>query len=269
MNYLPDDAARVRVADAVLHTRNKNIVVEASRRTLAYRVVQRLWEGCTLLRQRMLLRSAASVIVSEQVIENTFVLRQLDTSVRKVLDFGAFESTLPLALTGLGLEVTVVDQRRYPFSAEGLRVIQHDILRPLADLESDFDLVYSISTIEHVGLGHYGDPARGNGDQVALGHLWAKVRPGGRLVFSVPAGRPTVQRGYRVYDEASLRAILPHEGEISFFLKRGRRGVWHPSCGAEIAAHEYENYFAPAPLEGVALAVLRKPTGNHGLIGAS
>ncbi len=257
--YLPVDASSSQISDALLHTRNKNIVVEAGRRSLRQRLADRLWLMSTRLRDTALVGGRFSVIISEQVIENAFVLREVDSSVRRVLDFGAFESTLPLALAALGLDVTVVDQRRYPFAAQRLSVIQHDILRPLAALPSDFDLVYSISTIEHVGLGHYGDPSIAAGDGIALANLWDKVRPGGRLIFSVPAGRPSVQRGYRVYDEVALRKVMPYEGEISFFRKSGRRGVWGPSEASEIAAHDYENYRTQAPSEGVAVVTLRKP----------
>jgi SAM-dependent methyltransferase len=262
--YLPDDATASQTADALRHIRNKNIVVEAGRRTFRQRLADRFWLLSTRARETSLLAGGLSVIVSEQVIENAFLLRELDSSVRTVLDFGAFESTLPLALAALGLEVTVVDQRRYPFAAERLRVVQHDILEPLDLLPSDFDVVYSISTIEHVGLGHYGDPTRGEGDRIALAHLWEKVRPGGRLIFSVPAGRPGVQRGYRVYDEPALRKIMPHEGRISFFEKGGRRGVWRRTTPGEIAVHGYENYLTQAPSEGVALITIQKPAIHAG-----
>ena len=260
--YFPRDASAHDGADALLHTRNKNILVEPGRRPLLQRVADRLWRRATRFRESTLVGSSPAVVVSEQVIENAFVLRELDSSVRKVLDFGAFESTLPLALAALGLEVVVVDQRRYPFVSERLQVVQHDILQPLSGLPDDFDVAYSISTVEHVGLGHYGDPAKPDADRIALAHLWQKVRPGGKLIVTVPAGRPSVQRGYRVYDEPSLRRILPGDGRISFFRKTGRWGTWGPATGEEIAGLEYENYFAQSPAEGVAVAVARKPQAD-------
>jgi SAM-dependent methyltransferase len=256
--YLPDDATPSQVADALRHTRNKNIVVEPGQRTLRQRLADRIWLMSTRARESSLLAGGPSVIISEQVIENAFLLRELDSSVRTVLDFGAFESTLPLALAALGLDVTVVDQRRYPFAAERLRVVQHDILRPLDILPSHFDVVYSVSTIEHVGLGHYGDATRDDGDRVALAHLWEKVAPGGRLIFSVPAGRPGVQRGYRVYDEAALRRIMPAEGRMTFFKKGGRTGVWRQTTANDISLHGFENYLTQAPAEGVAIVTIRK-----------
>ena len=257
--YLPQDTSLQQSADAILHMRNKTILIEPRRRTVWYRTMHLLWRVMTRARNAALGAARASVILSEQAIENPFLLRRIDPTVRKVLDFGAFESTLPLSLAALGLDVTVVDQRRYPFGSERLRVLEHDILQPLDSLDSDFDLVYSISTVEHVGLGDYGDPVHPEGDRIALANLWEKVRPGGQLVVSVPAGRPTVQRGYRVYDEPSLRRVLPHAAELSFFMKRGREGVWQPSDAAAISDHRYQDYFAQSPCEAVAIAVLRKP----------
>jgi 2-polyprenyl-3-methyl-5-hydroxy-6-metoxy-1,4-benzoquinol methylase len=257
--YLPNDAPPGRAADVLRHLRNKNMTVELARPTIWQRAMRRLWWMSTQLWDQARASGPLGVIVSEQVIENAFLLRELGPSVRKVLDFGAFESTLPLSLAALGLDVTVVDQRPYPFTTTGLRVLLHDILQPLDALSPDFDLVYSISTVEHVGLGNYGDASRPDGDRIALANLWAKVRPGGRLIFSVPAGQPTIQRGYRVYDEAALRAILPHDGEITFFIKRGRRGSWRRSRPEEMTTLRYENYMAQAPSEGLAIVVLRKP----------
>jgi SAM-dependent methyltransferase len=263
-HYLPDDVLPARAADVLRHLRNKNLIVELAHPTARQRAVRRLWWRLTQMWDRARARGGLTAVVSEQVIENAFLLTTLGPTVRKVLDFGGFESTLPLSLAALGIEVTVVDQRAYPFTAPGLRVLQHDILQPLHGLGPDFDVVYSISTVEHVGLGNYDDTRRSDGDRVALAHLWDKVRPGGRLIFSVPAGRPAVVRGYRVYDDSTLRSILPHPGEISYFLKRGRRGSWRPAGPEEIAGLQYEDYRAQVPVEGLAIAVLPKPGAMQG-----
>jgi 2-polyprenyl-3-methyl-5-hydroxy-6-metoxy-1,4-benzoquinol methylase len=257
--YLPDNLSAGQAQDVVLHTRNKIILADFISPSFRERVIRRLWSRLSLMRAAALGRTRPGVVISEQLIENALLLREIDSSVRKALDFGGFESTLPLALAGLGVDVTVVDQRRYPFQHQRLHVLQHDILAPLETLPDDFDLVYSISTIEHVGLGDYGDPRAPDGDRVAVGHLWEKVRPGGKLLISVPAGKGSIERGYRIYSPDGVIALLPLPGEVRYFQKLGRFAVWQECSAAAIARHRYQNHQADFPVEGVAIAIVRKP----------
>lgn len=257
--YLPEVLSAGQAKDAVLHTRNKIILADFAAPSIGDRVIRRLWSRLTASRAAALSRRRPAVVVSEQLIENALLLREVGADVHKVLDFGGFESTLPLALAGLGVDVTVVDQRRYPFQHERLHVVEHDILQPLASLPDDFDLVYSISTIEHVGLGDYGDARSASGDGTAVTHLWQKVRPGGRLFLSVPAGEASEQRGYRIYSPATFQRLLPAPGHVRYFQKCGRHGVWRECSAEDIAGHRYESYYADFPVEGVAIAIITKP----------
>jgi hypothetical protein len=262
-SYFPEGADADRVHDALAHVRNKNLTVDVRRPSFGLRAVRRLQRWCAARERALLPASGPRLVVTEQVLENALILRHLGDAA-DVLDFGGFESTLPLSLNAMGRRVTVLDQRPYPFEAEGLTTIRADVLKPLAGLDARFDLTYSVSTIEHVGLGMYGSPVLDDGDRVAVAHLWATVRPGGRLAFTVPAGRPGIWRGYRVYDEAALRAMLPADGRIEFFLKPGRFATWRAAAPAEIAAHIYQEYTVQTPIEGVAFVLVTKPAGPAG-----
>lgn len=56
-------------------------------------------------------------------------------------------------------------------------------------------------TIEHIGLGRYGDPLDACGDQRALAELERVVAPGGSLLVVVPVGKPRIQfNAHRIYD---------------------------------------------------------------------
>lgn len=256
--YLPERLTAGQAADVVLHTRNKIILADFASPPLRERVIRGLWTRLGRLRAGILGKGRPSIVISEQLIENALLLREVDASVRKVLDFGGFESMIPLALAGLGIDVTVVDQRRYPFQHHRLHVLQHDILRPLSALPADFDLVYSVSTIEHVGLGDYGDEPAPDGDAQAVANLWQKVRPGGRLFFSVPAGETSRHGNYRVYSPETLARLLPAPGAVRYFEKPGRFGAWRECSAQAIAGHRYESPDADFPVEGVAVAVVRK-----------
>jgi len=68
------------------------------------------------------------------------------------------------------------------------------------------DWVVFISSLEHIGLGYYGDPVYPHGDFVALAHAHRWLKPGGSVYFDVPwtpTGR-TVSAKQRTYDAAAL-----------------------------------------------------------------
>ncbi|MCC6509491.1 MAG: DUF268 domain-containing protein, partial [Pirellulaceae bacterium] len=73
--------------------------------------------------------------------------------------------------------------------------------------------VMSIScmhTIEHIGLGRYGDPLDAEGDRRALHELQRVVAPGGSLLVVVPVGKPRIQyNAHRIYDPLMIQAELP------------------------------------------------------------
>lgn len=68
--------------------------------------------------------------------------------------------------------------------------------------------VQSIScmhTIEHVGLGRYGDPLDPDGDLKAIRELKRVVAPGGDLLFVTPVGKPAIHfNAHRVYGYAQI-----------------------------------------------------------------
>jgi hypothetical protein len=69
--------------------------------------------------------------------------------------------------------------------------------------------VLCVSTIEHVGLGWYGEaPQAPEADRQAVKRLAELLRPGGRLVLTVPYGRAGVDDVQRTYDDAGLDALL-------------------------------------------------------------
>jgi SAM-dependent methyltransferase len=122
-----------------------------------------------------------------------------------------------------------------------------------------FDLVISVSTIEHLGLGRYDDVTLPDGDRLGVERLWRLLRPGGRFMASVPAGRPAVQRGYRTYDAARLREVFPSPETVLWFKKDGRGGTWSAVDEPAIASLTYGEPFAEMPAEAVAFVIARKP----------
>mmetsp|Transcript_21109 Transcript_21109/g.49404 ORF Transcript_21109/g.49404 Transcript_21109/m.49404 type:complete len:376 (-) Transcript_21109:253-1380(-) len=75
------------------------------------------------------------------------------------------------------------------------------------DRKLSFDVVATFSSLEHSGLGRYGDALNPFGDLQAVARAWCVTKPGGQLFLNVPAGKDClVWNAHRVY--GSLR--LPH-----------------------------------------------------------
>jgi SAM-dependent methyltransferase len=64
-------------------------------------------------------------------------------------------------------------------------------------------------TVEHVGLGRYGDPLDPDGDLKAMAELTRVLAPAGDLLFVVPTGRPRVVfNAHRIYSFEQVRSAF-------------------------------------------------------------
>lgn len=78
---------------------------------------------------------------------------------------------------------------------------------PFAD--RSIESISCMHTIEHIGLGRYGDPLDALGDRTALAELQRVVAPGGSLLVVVPVGQPRVQyNAHRIYDPQMIESYL-------------------------------------------------------------
>ncbi len=129
-----------------------------------------------------------------------------------------------------GAEVTTVEYRDVHCEIPGLTVMTP------AEFErrpAKFDVVVSISSIEHDGLGRYGDPINPHGDLQAMEQFKELLKPGGHLILAVPIGSDAVVwNAHRIYGRIRLPMLLDGWevvesfgfGESLFDAKPGR---WH------------------------------------------
>jgi SAM-dependent methyltransferase len=147
--------------------------------------------------------------LNERIVEIPYAFRALAglPPGARILDVGSVESTVALSLASLGYRVTALDLRPYPFRHPNLEVA----VTPLEDFAPKelFDAILCISTIEHVGLGWYGDvPQEGDADRRAIRRLLKLVPEGGRLVLTVPYGVAAIDSVQRTYDDVGLDGLL-------------------------------------------------------------
>lgn len=144
-------------------------------------------------------------------IEWSFCMARLDDGNGRTLDFGADVGFLSMAAAQRGHDVIALDrvETQPTFIHERVRRVTGDVLdRP--ELGGLFDQVINCSSVEHVGLsGRYGSSDRSDGDLEAMVVLREALRPGGRMVLTIPVGRDMVCPPlHRIYGEERLPRLL-------------------------------------------------------------
>lgn len=176
--------------------------------------------------------------INERIAEVPFVFRALSRVPfgASILDVGATESTVSLSLASLGYSVTAIDPRPYPLRHPNLEVVVDELQRwPAA---RTFDAIVCLSTIEHVGLGAYGDrKAPGRPDLEAMSRLRELSRPGTVLVFTTRFGQASTSWLERTYDPQAIEDLLAGWTiEESIVVRRHDGTTWAPEDAPTPAA---------------------------------
>lgn len=132
---------------------------------------------------------------------------------KKVLVIGSETFWVELLCTlGEADEITTVEYRPIEWTEPpeaNLRTLTWDeFIGDLAAHEKRFDLILSYSSIEHSGLGRYGDRITPLGDLLTF-HLMARcMNPNGLCAAAVPTGQDLTHfNAHRIYGEKRIRAM--------------------------------------------------------------
>lgn len=92
----------------------------------------------------------------------------------------------------------------------------------LCNLHFESNSIHSLScmhTVEHIGLGRYGDPIDLNGDSKAINELQRVLSEGGNLLFVTPLGKPKIQYNtHRIYSYEKIISMFHQLELIEFSL---------------------------------------------------
>lgn len=128
------------------------------------------------------------------------------------------------------IPVKYYEFRKLDMNLDNLTTQQTDLLSlPFKD-----NSIHSIScmhTIEHIGLGRYGDPIDPNADIKAINELKRVLAPGGSLLFVSPIGKPRIFfNAHRVY---AYRQIMDYFSDLTLqeftLIPKGGKLIYHAS----------------------------------------
>ena len=114
--------------------------------------------------------------------------------------------------------VTVIDYDKRPTNHP-----QITILTPMELSEAisqgkwpSFDSMISFSSVEHSGLGRYGDQLNPWGDLITMARAWCLLKPGARAVVGVPAGKDTICfNAHKFYGPVMFKHLFANWDQIS------------------------------------------------------
>jgi len=193
---------------------------------------------------------------SERVVEIPWafkVIRQLPRSAR-VLEVG---NVIGPNLARMGFIVDTIDTSvGFEPKERGWNLNRTDVCGFTA--VDTYDGAISISTIEHVGLGHYEDPVDPEGDKKALKRISDALKPGGRIFISVPFSTLAKTTWQRIYDSSSLRSLFQDFSRVKMQVFSFDKFRWRPGPPPAPQGNA-ESPYASLPVTSVALVEAVKP----------
>jgi hypothetical protein len=174
-----------------------------------------------------------------------------------ILEIGCSDEPLSYALSDVGFGVIGIDLRS-GFIPTGkvinYRFIKGDIL--FTDIQPiKFKSVIMMSTLEHVGLGSYGESPVDNGDIRLMDKLYNMLESGGTVYITVPVGKSSCNNSWRVYSSSDLqdRVIRKFKVVHQSFFASGE--YLHYKIGDEV---RYDDAFTNTGPEVTTLLKLEK-----------
>ncbi len=186
---------------------------------------------------------------TERLLEVPWAIRRVPRGPTRVLDIGTAHAItayhrLLARLDVAELHLADLAEIDLPFG-----IPHHADARALPFADDSFDAAVCISTLEHIGLDnerYFAEEASHHDEQaddaLALRELGRVTHPDGRVLVTVPAGRPADRDWYRQYDGARFAGAVAAAGltiaEIDFFAHDPDFG-WAPSTPEAIATRDY------------------------------
>lgn len=153
----------------------------------------------------------------DRALEYPWALKNVNISKGRFLDVGStvgimFRDNLPKDVEVFTLNLE--DEKRFP-KQEGIQAKRGDIRKTEFD-DNYFDVITCISTLEHIGVeGRYHVKADPLGDEKAMKEILRILKPGGKLLLTVPYGKYDVLPINKLYNKERIRSLSKGYNVIS------------------------------------------------------
>ena len=212
-------------------------------KTKIYRIIQKQIEmrpviGLTLSTNLFLYQQIRQKFqgLSERTLEYQWVLNNINLKSGRILDVGGANSIFPYKLS--------LNKKYEVYCLDLHSVFRHPVHNIIGDIRykplplNYFDIITSISVIEHIGVGSYHDDRNLNGDITAVEKIRQSLKKSGKILFTMPFGtRYEVNDFERIYNEEKIKDLFKDFiiQEMTFFTLLD--GTWRISNKHSAQAH--------------------------------
>jgi SAM-dependent methyltransferase len=162
--------------------------------------------------------TAESVMPTHYFEQDIWAARKIiDRKPGRHVDIGSRVDGFVSHLLAARIPVEFVDIRPLPREVDGLTFIQADATTLEGIPDNSVESLSALHSVEHFGLGRYGDPIDPDGWEKAM-HAMARVlAPGGHLYFAVPIGKERVVfNAHRIFDPQTVFDTFSDLSHVSF-----------------------------------------------------
>lgn len=158
------------------------------------------------------------------------------SEVKEHFDVGSRIDGFIAHLLAMGIDVTLIDIRKFPKRVEGLHTIIDDATSLKQVPDESVTSLSALCSLEHFGLGRYGDEVDPEACFKCFFQIQRKMKKGGNVYISLPIGRERVEfNAHRIFYPATVIDSFSDMELIEF------------SCATEeqieynVAIHKYDN----------------------------
>jgi hypothetical protein len=146
-------------------------------------------------------------------------LKRANVKGKHVLVIGSENPWVEACVLNAGAEhVTTLEYGKIISEHPQISTLTPDEMRAqyISKYSEFFDAVVTFSSVEHAGLGRYGDALNPWGDRQALARAWCMAKPGAKLLIGVMYGTHDVIEfnAHRVYSALTLSHLLANWKQV-------------------------------------------------------
>lgn len=133
---------------------------------------------------------------------------------KRVAVIGSLTPWIEAILLNMGNQVTTVEYNVPTVEYPNLSAISYDAFVQSSDV---YDAIVTYSSVEHSGLGRYGDPLDPDGDLKTMDAICSHLVDNGTLVWGAPVGHDAlVWNAHRVYGKIRLPLLFSGFNELEW-----------------------------------------------------